>query len=81
MLYNTQLQFTGWQNEHIKRLKKLLCPAHAIRGEECYGLEMCTENLEYSLHVAEDIRRHSSMDNYSCELYERAILRQKGTKT
>lgn len=80
MLYNTQLQFTGWQNEHIKRLKKLLCPAHAIRGEECYGLEMCNENLEYSVHVAEDIRRHSSMDNYSCELYERAILREKGQK-
>ena len=54
--------------------------AHAIRAEELYGLSICTENLEYSVHVAEDIQRHSSMDNYSCELYERAILRHKAQK-
>ncbi len=79
MLYSKQLQAEGWQNNHIARLEKLLW-THAIRAEEFYGLQMCTENLEYSVHAAEDIRRHSSMDNYSCELYERAILRHKGQK-
>jgi hypothetical protein len=67
MLYSTQLQATGWENHHIERLEKLLW-SHAIRAEEFYGLNICTENLEYSVHVAEDIKRHSSMDNYSCEL-------------
>ena len=79
MLYSPQLQATGWQDHHIARLEKLLW-SHAIRAEEFYGLHMCTKNLEYSVHVAEDIRRHSSMDNYSCELYERAILKHKAQK-
>ena len=77
MLYSKQLQVTGWQLEHIERLEKLLW-AHAIKAEEFYGLGICTENLEYSVHAVEDIRRHSAMDNYSCELYERAILTHKG---
>ena len=38
-----------------------------------YGLSICTENLEYSTHIAEDVRCHSSPDNYSCEVFERAI--------
>ena len=46
---------------------------HAIKAEEYYGLSICTENLEYSVHIADDINRHSSPDNYSCELFERAI--------
>lgn len=79
MLYSSKLQANGWNNEHIERLEKLLW-YHAIRAEEYYGLGICTENLEYSVHAAQDIRRHSSMDNYSCELYERAILRHKGQK-
>jgi hypothetical protein len=77
MLYSKQLQSTGWQLEHIERLEKLLW-AHAIRAEELYGIGICTENLEYSVHAVQDIRRRSSMDNYSCELYERAILTHKG---
>ena len=61
MLYSKQLQSTGWQLEHIERLEKLLW-AHAIRAEELYGIGICTENLEYSVHAVQDIRRHSSMD-------------------
>ena len=34
--------------------------------EESFGIEYCTENLEYSLHLASDIYRHSSPDNYWC---------------
>ena len=79
MLYSEDLQISGWKEQHIARLEKLLW-SHAIRAEEFYGLAICTENLEYSVHVALDIRRHSSMDNYSCELYERAILRHKAQK-
>lgn len=61
MLYSTQLQVTGWEDHHIERLEKLLW-SHAIRAEEFYGLHICTENLEYLVHVAEYIKRHSSMD-------------------
>ena len=46
---------------------------HAIAAEEFYGLHICTENLEYSTHLCEDVKRHSSPDNYSCEGFERAI--------
>jgi hypothetical protein len=79
MLYSKQLQVDGWTDEHIERLEKLLW-VHAIRAEEFYGLAFCTENLEYSIHVGNEIRRHSSMDNYSCELFERAILTHKAQK-
>jgi hypothetical protein len=76
MLYSTKLQALGWERQNVEHLQKLLL-SHAIKAEECYGLSMYTENLEYSVHVAQDIARHSSMDNYSCELYERAIMRHK----
>ena len=79
MLYSTQLQVNGWSDQHINRLSKLLW-AHAIRAEEFYGISICTENLEYSVHAPDDIRRHSSMDNYSCELNEQAIIRHKQQK-
>ena len=38
---------------------------------------ICTENLEYSTHLSQDVKRHSSPDNYSCEVYERAIRTHK----
>ncbi|XP_048576071.1 uncharacterized protein LOC125557470 [Nematostella vectensis] len=76
MLYNRKLQLAGWTNDDIEKLRRLLW-AHAVKCEEYYGLEYCTENLECSVHAADEIHRHSSMDNYSCELYERAILRHK----
>ena len=79
MLYSKELRTRGWLDENISRLDKLLW-AHAIRAEEYYGIGFCTENLEYSTHATSDIKRHSSMDNYSCELYERAILRHKKQK-
>ena len=37
--------------------------------EELYGLSACTENVEYSLHMPDDIVRHSTLDNYWCYLY------------
>jgi len=37
--------------------------------EELYGLSACTENVEYSLHMPDDIVCHSTLDNYWCYLY------------
>lgn len=79
MLYCKQLQFSGWTEENIKRLDDLLW-SHAIRCEQFYGLGYCTENLEYSTHMADDIRHHSSPDNYTCEVFERGIRMHKQQK-
>lgn len=79
MLYSARLRNFGWNQSNISRLKALAW-SHAIAAEECYGADFCTENLEYSTHLADEIFRHSSPDNYSCELYERAIRGHKQQK-
>jgi len=61
MLYSTKLRNFGWDQMNIARLKGLTW----------------SQNLEYSTHIADEISRHSSPDNYSCELYERAIRSHK----
>ena len=76
MLYSTKLRNFGWNQANIARLKGLTW-SHAIAAEEYYGFDFCSENLEYSTHIANEIIRHSSPDNYSCELYERAIRSHK----
>ena len=53
-------------------LKGLLWKHH-IDYEYLYGLRACTENVEYSLHIPEDIKRHSTPDNYWCYMYERQV--------
>ena len=62
----------GWTDHHIRVLKSLLW-RHAITAEEYYGPKICTENLECSTHACEDILRHSSPDNYCCDMYERTV--------
>ena len=42
--------------------------------------DYCSENLEYSTHIADEIHRNSSPENFSCELYERAIRSHKQQK-
>lgn len=76
MLYSTSLRNFGWNENNISRLRGLTW-SHAIQAEEYYGPDFCSENLEYSTHIADEIQRHSSPDNYSCELYERAIRSHK----
>lgn len=76
MLYSTSLRNFGWNERNISRLRGLTW-SHAIQAEEYYGPDFCSENLEYSTHIADEIQRHSSPDNYSCELYERAIRSHK----
>ena len=61
-------------------LKSLLW-RHAIHFEETYGLQACTDNLEYSLHVVEDISRHSCPDNYWCYVFERLVSFHKDQST
>lgn len=72
MLYNKHLRNFGWMEGHVKRLSKLIW-SHSIKAEEFYGTPICTENLEYSVHMADDILRHSSPDNFSCEFFERSV--------
>lgn len=79
MLYSVRLRNFGWNLSNISRLKALAW-SHAIAAEEYYGPDFCSENLEYSTHMADEIVRHSSPDNYSCELYERAIRAHKQQK-
>ena len=54
MLYNKHLRNFGWMEGHLKRLRKLIW-SHAIKAEEFYGTSICTENIEYSVHMADDI--------------------------
>lgn len=79
MLYSPRLRNFGWNERNIARLKALAW-SHAVAAEEYYGAAFCSENLEYSTHLADEIFRHSSPDNYSCELYERAIRGHKQQK-
>ena len=46
---------------------------HAVKYEKLCGLSACTENVEYSLHMPEEITRHSTLDNYWCYVYERLV--------
>ena len=54
---------------------------HHIEYEHLYGLSACTENVEYSLHIPEDIERHSIPDNYWCYMYERQVKFYKQQST
>ena len=65
LVYSKQLRIEWWHQEHHEYFRKVLWK-HAILFEEIYGLASCTENLEYSLHTTEDVKRHSLLDNYWC---------------
>ena len=72
LVSSRELRFGGWTQEHITALEVLLWK-HAILLEMVYGISACTENVECSLHMVEDIRRHSTLDNYWCFVYERLV--------
>ena len=46
-----------------------------------YGLQACTPNLEHSIHMTDDIVRHSTLDNYWCYVYERLVSFHKEETT
>ena len=72
LVFSKRLRIEGWNKDHFTYFQQLLW-SHAILYEELYGINACTENVEYSLHMPEDVKRHSTMDNYWCYLYERQV--------
>ena len=69
LVFSKRLWIEGWNEDHCTYFKPLLS-SHAILYEELYSIKAWTENVEYSLHMPEDVNRHSTMDNYWCYLYE-----------
>ena len=80
LVFSEPMRLQGWSPEHCEYLRHLLW-RHAILYEEFYGLSACTENVEYTLHMPEDIVRHSTPDNYWCYLYERQVRYYKRQTT
>ena len=80
LIFSERMRIQGWTREHCEYLRHLLW-RHAVMYEELYGLSACTENVEYSLHMPDDIIRHSTLDNYWCYLYERQVRYYKRQTT
>ena len=80
LVFCEPMRVLGWSNDHCIYLESLLWK-HAIMYEEIYGLAACTENVEYSLHMPEDVQRHSTPDNYWCFMYERLVRYYKRQTT
>ena len=72
LTFSHALRIDGWTKEHSTLLRKLLWK-HAILLEYLYGTKACTENVECSVHMVDDIERHSTLDNYWCFVYERLV--------
>ena len=80
LIFSERMRIQGWTREDREYLRLLLW-RHAIMYEELYGLSACTENVEYSLHMPDDIVRHSTLDNYWCYMYERQVRYYKRQTT
>lgn len=72
----TELVFSsgrsGWTPTSIELLRRLIW-RHNILTEEVEGLESCMVTLHNLIHLPEDIERFSSLDNYWCYVFERAV--------
>ena len=62
LIFSKQLRINGWTKDHIELLECLLWK-HAIQYESICGISPCTENVEYSLHMAEDVRWHNDWNS------------------
>ena len=80
LVYSKELRIQGWSTEHQQFLSRLIWK-HDILYESLYGLGACSENVEYSTHMVEDISRHSIPDNYWCYMYERQVKYYKWQTT
>ena len=80
MLYGKYRIIHGWEDSDIAKLESIIW-AHNIKAEELCGTTYCSENVEYAVHMAEVVKRHSSPDNYSCEMFERIIRFHKQQST
>jgi len=54
LVYSVELRIQGWSTEHLLFLNHLMWK-HPILYKNLYGLDACTENVEYSTHMVEDI--------------------------
>ena len=66
------MEILRWKDSDISKLESIIW-AHNIKAEELYGTTYCSENVEYAVHMLEEVKRHSSPDNYSCEMFKRII--------
>ena len=73
LIFCGPMPILGWNTDHCTYLEHLLWK-HAIMYEELYA---CTENVEYSLHMPEDVQWHSTPNNYWCFMYERLVCYYK----
>ena len=80
MLYGKYCIIHGWEDRDIAKLESIIW-AHNIKAEELYGTTYCSENVEYAVHMPEVVKRHSSPDNFSCEMFERIIRFHKQQST
>ena len=80
LIFCEPMRIFGWSTDHCTYYEHLLWK-HAIMYEELYGLAACIENVEYSLHMPEDVQQHSSPDNYWCFMYERLVCYYKRQTT
>ena len=70
----------GWKEDDINLFDNL-AQRHMIFIEEQLGLNECVVTAHNLEHATEDILRFSSPDNYSCEVYERAVSHFIGTSS
>jgi hypothetical protein len=80
LIFSKQLRIEGWTAADCNLLASLLW-RHAILYERLYVLSACTESVDYSHHLPDDLHRHSTPDNYWCYLYERLVRHYKQQTT
>ena len=70
MVYNTGRN--GWTADDFELFTNLI-RRHNIITEETEGLKSCVVTLHNLLHLPEDIKNFSTVDNYWCYSFERAL--------
>ena len=70
MVYKTGRN--GWTDDDSELIIRLI-KRHNIITEESEGLKSCVVSLHNLLHLPEDIANFSTLDNYLCYSFERAV--------
>ena len=70
MIFNTGRN--GWTADDSELITRLI-KRHNIITEESEGLKSCVVTLHNLIHLPEDIANFSSLDNYWCYSFERAV--------
>lgn len=64
LVFSKELHIDGWTQHHNELLQNLW--KHAILLKSLYGFT----SLQVSLHMVEELERHSTLGNYWCFVYE-----------